>query len=147
MPKIYICLEIVCSNTLGLVLFLDKSLCLVVVECSLNILLVKPHHFFRARIFSPPLLEFIWCFALVRSFRIILCVLVYCSYYDGEKQKGRGPTFGDFVTILTEGIDAGQHSCKTTEYKSTDFPSPSLLNVMYCVRVSLGTVKIFLALH
>ncbi len=90
--------------------FLDKSLCDRVVECSLDILLVKPHHFFRARVFSPLLLEFIWCFALVRSFRRILCVLVYCSFYDGEKQRGeeymqtcRGPTFGDFVTIFTEG--------------------------------------------
>ncbi len=34
-------------------------------------------------------------------------------------------------------VDYGRHSCKTTEYKSTDSPLPPLLNVMYCVRVSL----------
>jgi hypothetical protein len=39
------------------------------------------------------------------------------------------------------GVDAGRHSCKTTVYKSTDSPLPPLLNVMYCVRVSLWTVK------
>ncbi len=38
----------------------------------------------------------------------------------------RGPTFGDY-------------GCKTT-----DSPLPPLLNVMYCVRVSLRTAKIFL---
>jgi hypothetical protein len=38
----------------------------------------------------------------------------------------RGPTFRDFVT---------------TEYKSTDSPLPSVLNVLYCVRVSLRIVK------
>jgi hypothetical protein len=43
------------------------------------------------------------------------------------------------------GVDAGHHSCKTTEYKSTDSPLPHLLNGMYCVRASLWTVKIFLA--
>jgi hypothetical protein len=35
----------------------------------------------------------------------------------------RGPTFADFVTILT---DAGQHGCQTTEYNSTDYPLPPL---------------------
>ncbi len=33
------------------------------------------------------------------------------------------------------------------EYESTDSPLLPLLNVMYCVRVSLRTVKIFLAQH
>ncbi len=31
------------------------------------------------------------------------------------------------------------------QYNITDLPLPLLLNVMYCVRVSLRTVKIFLA--
>jgi len=39
------------------------------------------------------------------------------------------------------------NGCKTTECKSTDFPLPHLVNVIYCVRVSLRTVKIFLAQH
>jgi hypothetical protein len=40
----------------------------------------------------------------------------------------RGPSFGDFVTILTmqRGVDAGHHGFKTTEYKSTDSPPPSM---------------------
>ncbi len=42
-----------------------------------------------------------------------------------------------FVTILRV-VCAGHFGCKTTEYKSTDSP---VLNVMYCVRVSLRTVK------
>jgi hypothetical protein len=33
------------------------------------------------------------------------------------------------------------------EYKSADSPLPPLLNVMYFVRVSLRTVKIFLVQH
>ncbi len=41
------------------------------------------------------------------------------------------------------GVDAGRHSCKTTECKRTDSPLPSLFNVMYCVRVSLWTVKMW----
>jgi hypothetical protein len=45
------------------------------------------------------------------------------------------------------GVDAGQHGCETTEYKSTDTPLPPLLYVMYCVRFSLWTVKTFLAQH
>jgi hypothetical protein len=57
------------------------------------------------------------------------------------ENKSRGPTFGDFVTIR---VDAGLYSCKTTENKSR-LHSPNLLNVMYCVKVSLWTVKIFLA--
>jgi hypothetical protein len=43
------------------------------------------------------------------------------------------------------GVDAEQHGCKTTEYKNTDSPLSS--TVMYCVRVSLRIVKIFLAQH
>jgi hypothetical protein len=30
-----------------------------------------------------------------------------------------------------------KNGCKTTEYKSTDSPLPTLVNVMYCMRVSL----------
>ena len=54
----------------------------------------------------------------------------------------RGPIFGDFVTILTEGLMqdntiARQQS--TGVY--TDSLLPPVLNVMYCVKVSLRTVK------
>jgi hypothetical protein len=45
------------------------------------------------------------------------------------------------------GVDVGHSGCRTTEYKSTDSPFPHLLNVMYCVRVSLRTVKILPAHH
>ncbi len=41
-----------------------------------------------------------------------------------------------FVTIRTE---ASMQDVKTTEYKITDSPLPPLLNVMYCMRVSLWT--------
>jgi hypothetical protein len=55
----------------------------------------------------------------------------------------RGTTFGDFVTILTKG------PCRILllqDYRVQDYisPFPPLLNVMYCVGVSLRTVKIFL---
>ncbi len=59
------------------------------------------------------------------------------------------------VEILSSGIlfhyphrrdDAGQHCWESTGYKSTDSTLPPLLNLMYCVRVSLSTVK-FLAQH
>ncbi len=43
-----------------------------------------------------------------------------------------GPTFGDFVTILT-----GQHGCKTTKYKSTDSPLPPSIKC-YVLRESLS---------
>jgi hypothetical protein len=56
----------------------------------------------------------------------------------------RGPTFGDFVT---EGsMQLGHHGCKTTGYMSADSPLLPLLNVMYCVRVSLWTVNPFATL-
>jgi hypothetical protein len=53
----------------------------------------------------------------------------------------RGPTFGDFVTILTEG--SMQDSIRLQDYRVQEYrlPSPPLLNVVYCVRVSLRTVK------
>ncbi len=47
--------------------------------------------------------------------------------------------------IRTEASMQDVKSCKTTEYKSTDSPFSPLLIVMYCVKVSLWTVKIFLA--
>jgi hypothetical protein len=62
----------------------------------------------------------------------------------------KDPTFGDFVTILTKGSMQDKTVAKLArmfEYKSTDSPLPTLLNAMYCVRVSLRTVKIFLAQH
>ncbi len=60
----------------------------------------------------------------------------------------RGSTFGDFVTILTEGSmqDLTVALLKSTRVH-TDSPLPPLINVMYCVRVSLRTVKTFLAQH
>jgi hypothetical protein len=64
---------------------------------------------------------------------------------DGES-KQRSHLQG-FCHYLHRGVNAGQHCYKTTEYESTDTPLPPLLNVMYCVRVSLKTVKIFLAQH
>jgi hypothetical protein len=53
----------------------------------------------------------------------------------------RGPTFGDFVTILTEG---SMQDNTVARLQSTD-SLPPLLNVMYYVRISLRTIKIFLA--
>jgi hypothetical protein len=58
----------------------------------------------------------------------------------------RGLTFEDFVTILTEGSMQDNMAARL-EYKSTDSPLPPLLNAMYCVRVSLRTVKIFIVQH
>ncbi len=55
----------------------------------------------------------------------------------------RGPTFGDFVTILTE---RSMQDITVVRLQSRRVQTP-LLNVTYCVRVSLGTVKIFLAQH
>jgi hypothetical protein len=60
-----------------------------------------------------------------------------------------GPTFGDFVTIRTEGsmqdVSVAVIHYRVQEYKLPILPP--LLNVMYCVRVSLWAVKIFLAQH
>jgi hypothetical protein len=56
----------------------------------------------------------------------------------------RGPTFGNFVTFLTE---ASLQDVTVADYKSTGSPLCPLLNVMYCVRFSLWTIKIFLAQH
>ncbi len=51
----------------------------------------------------------------------------------------RGPTFGDFVTIRTEASmqDVTVARLQSTRVQTTLFPH--LLNVMYCVRVSLWT--------
>jgi hypothetical protein len=49
-----------------------------------------------------------------------------------------------FCHFRHRGVNAGRHGGKTTEYTSTDSP---LLNVMYCVRVSLWTAKIFRVQH
>jgi hypothetical protein len=56
----------------------------------------------------------------------------------------RGPTFGDFVTILREG------SCRTLQsqdYTVQEYSLHSVPLLMHCVRVSLRAVKIFLAQH
>ncbi len=52
----------------------------------------------------------------------------------------RGPTFGNFVSILSVGTMQNNN-------RSTDSPLPPLLNVIFCVRVSLRTVKILLTQH
>ncbi len=52
----------------------------------------------------------------------------------------RGSTFEDFVTILTEG-STNDNTVARLQSTSVQTPlSPPLLNVMYCVRVSLSTV-------
>jgi hypothetical protein len=58
----------------------------------------------------------------------------------------RGPTFGDFVAILRDG--SMQDITFPIDYTLQEYsPPPPLLNVMYCVKVSLMTVKIFRAQH
>jgi hypothetical protein len=52
----------------------------------------------------------------------------------------RGPTFGDFVTIRIRTSQLQDHRVK--EYRP-----PPPCNAPYYVRVSLWTVKIFLAQH
>jgi hypothetical protein len=63
----------------------------------------------------------------------------------------RGLTLGSYLRGFSNhphrGVDAEQHGCKTTEYENSDSPLPPLENVMYCVRVSLRKVNIFLAQH
>jgi hypothetical protein len=49
----------------------------------------------------------------------------------------RGPTFGDFVTIRTEASMQYVTVARLQSTKSIDSPLPPLLNVMYCMRVSL----------
>jgi hypothetical protein len=68
----------------------------------------------------------------------------YLSDSSGREVENisRGPTFGDFVTIR---IEASMHDV-TAARVQTPLSSP-LLNVMFCVRVSLWTVNIFLAQH
>ncbi len=68
-----------------------------------------------------------------------------CNQREGE-YKERFHLRG-FCHYLHREVDAGRQGCKTTKYKSRDTPLLPLLNVMYCVRVSLWTVKIFLAHH
>jgi hypothetical protein len=59
----------------------------------------------------------------------------------------RGPTFWDFVTIRTEALMQDVTVARLKSTRAQDSPLPPLLNVMYFVRVSLWTVKIFLAQH
>ncbi len=49
-----------------------------------------------------------------------------------------GPTFGNFGTIRTEG---SMQDITVTTYKTAASPLLPLLNVMYCVRVSLWQSK------
>jgi hypothetical protein len=56
----------------------------------------------------------------------------------------KGPTFGDFVTIRTE---ASMQDATVARLQSTRVQTPylpTLFNAMYCVRVSLWTVTVFL---
>jgi hypothetical protein len=68
-----------------------------------------------------------------------------CGSYESASGSG-SPTL----------LSPQRRRCRTSQlqdyrvpYKSTDYPLPPLLNVnvTYCVRVSLWTVKIFLAHH
>ncbi len=73
-------------------------------------------------------------------------------YQQGLNQRveniSRGPTFGDFVTILTEGSMQDNTVARLQSIQEYRLPSPpSIVNVMHCVRVSLRTVKLFLAQH
>ncbi len=62
----------------------------------------------------------------------------------------RGPTFRDFVTILTEwpmqDIAVAMQDYRVQEYRHPSPPSIKC-NVPYCVKVSLRTFKIFHAQH
>jgi hypothetical protein len=64
---------------------------------------------------------------------------ICCHQRDGE-YKQRSYLRG-FCHYPHRGVDAGRHSCKNTEHKSTESPILPLLNVMYCVRVSLWQSK------
>jgi hypothetical protein len=48
------------------------------------------------------------------------------SMRDGEMENISGPSG---ILLLSSRVDAGQHCCKTTEYRSTDAPS-SKCNVL-----------------
>jgi hypothetical protein len=63
------------------------------------------------------------------------------------ENMSRGPTFRNFVTIRTgESMqDITVAGLQSTRVQTS--LSPPLLNVLYCVRVSLWTVKIFLSQH
>jgi hypothetical protein len=60
------------------------------------------------------------------------------------KQRSYLRGFFHWLTILTEGSMQDNMEYKTTEYKSTDSRLPPVLVVMYCVRVSLRTIKYYL---
>ncbi len=61
-----------------------------------------------------------------------------------ENVSRGGPNFGNFVPILTKG-SMQDNIIARLQSTMVQTPSPPLLKVMYCVRVSLRTVKIFLA--
>ncbi len=118
------------------------NLCVCFVECSLDIFLVKPHHLFRARIFSPPLLEFIWCFALVRSFRNILCVLVSVLFVMGKTERWR-----IYVEVSPTGIlslSSQRGRCRTTRLQDHESArvqtplSPSIKCIANVLRENLS---------
>jgi hypothetical protein len=52
-----------------------------------------------------------------------------------------GPTFGDFVTIRTEAATQDVTFARLQSTRVQNPLSPSLLNLMYCVRVSLRNTK------
>jgi hypothetical protein len=70
------------------------------------------------------------------------CFMFKCLMTSREMENLRGPTFEDFVSILTEG---SRQDITVARLQSTRVQTPPLLNVMNCVRVSLRTVKLFLA--
>jgi hypothetical protein len=61
------------------------------------------------------------------------------------ENTSRGPAFGDVVTILTERL---MQDNTVARLQSTRVQTPlSPLYEMFCVRVSLRTIKILLAQH
>jgi hypothetical protein len=72
---------------------------------------------------------------------------VYSAARELENTS-RGPNFGDFVTIHTEASMQGVTVARLQSTRVHNPLFPSLLNnVQYCVKLSLWTVKIFLAQH
>jgi hypothetical protein len=74
------------------------------------------------------------------------CVTEVCYIWIEIWRVCRGPTFEDLVTIRTEASmqDVTVARLESTRVKTLLSPS---FNVMYCVRVSLWTVEIFLEQH
>ncbi len=89
-------------------------------------------------------LQFEACISILQFNNDFIEGLRVCLVQGREMENiSRGPTFGDFVTIRTEASmqDVTVTRLQSTRVQTTDSLLPSLLNVMYCVKVSLWTVK------